>query len=92
MLERNHWSKIAGYISGDKPQERFGHSAVVKRNQMYVFGGWNGIETLNDVQVFNLDTHTWLTIQDVKGVIKGRYRHTAAGNETSMFIFGGIDQ
>lgn len=62
LLERNQWSKIQGYQQGDKPQERFGHTAVVRKNLMYVFGGWNGSETLSDVQVLNMDSLTWITI------------------------------
>ena len=28
----------------------------------------------------------------MKGTVKGRYRHSACANQSSMFIFGGIDQ
>ena len=28
----------------------------------------------------------------MKGNVKGRYRHSACATQTSMFIFGGIDQ
>ena len=58
---------------------------------MYVFGGWNGSETLSDVQQFNLETHEWKTLENVNGSVKGRYRHTAATNDYAMYIFGGID-
>lgn len=59
---------------------------------MYVFGGWDGNVTLSGLDMFDLETYQWFTIANVKGQIKGRYRHSAAVSETSMFIFGGIDQ
>lgn len=31
------------------PLNRFGHTAVVYDNSMYIFGGWNGHDTLDDV-------------------------------------------
>ena len=34
---------------------RFGHTAVIHKNLMYVFGGWNGNETLSDISTFNFD-------------------------------------
>jgi hypothetical protein len=58
---------------------------------MYVFGGWDGNITLNDLNIFDLETQVWMTLTGVKGAIKGRYRHSATATETSMFIFGGID-
>ena len=75
-----------------EPKLRFGHSSIVHTNLMYVFGGWDGNVTLNDLNVFNLDTCQWFQLTSVKGQIKGRYRHSATKTETSMFIFGGIDQ
>lgn len=58
---------------------------------MYVFGGWDGNVTLNDLNVFNLETNLWYQLNSVKGQIKGRYRHSATITDSSMFIFGGID-
>ena len=58
---------------------------------MYVFGGWDGNITLNDLNVFDMDTHVWMQLINVNGQIKGRYRHAATATEKSMFIFGGID-
>jgi len=33
---------------GDIPSPRYGHTAVVYKEMMYVFGGWDGTRTLND--------------------------------------------
>jgi hypothetical protein len=36
------------------PKSRFGHTAVVNNKSMYVFGGWDGNDTLNDISVYNV--------------------------------------
>jgi hypothetical protein len=46
---------------------RFGHTAVVNKNLMYVFGGWDGNITLNDLMAFDLDLLVWLTPANIKG-------------------------
>ena len=59
---------------------------------MYVFGGWDGSETLNNILHYNIIENHWKIILDAKGSIKGRYRHTAVSNHKAMYVFGGIDQ
>ena len=59
---------------------------------MFIFGGWDGQETLNDILEYQITTNSWKIIEGTKGSIKGRYRHTAVANDHAMFIFGGIDQ
>ena len=75
-----------------EPNIRFGHTAIVHKSLMYVFGGWDGTETLNHLNAFDLEKNVWLEFQGMKGSIKGRYRHSACATQTSMYIFGGIDQ
>ena len=42
-----------------EPKLRFGHTSVVNKHYMYVFGGWDGNVTLNDLNVFDLESHNW---------------------------------
>jgi N-acetylneuraminic acid mutarotase len=69
---------------------RFGHTAVVNQNKIYVFGGWDGNQTLSDILEYNIFSNIWRVLE-TKGSIKGRYRHTAASNDKAMYVFGGID-
>ena len=41
------WTKIEA--QGTLPLNRFGHSAVVCKDSMFVIGGWNGHDTMDDV-------------------------------------------
>ena len=59
------------------PKIRFGHTAVINQNHMYIFGGWDGQVTLNDLSVFDLIACIWLRPKRIQGIIEGRYRHTA---------------
>jgi hypothetical protein len=58
---------------------------------VYVFGGWDGNITLSDLNVYDIENNLWFSLENVKGSIKGRYRHSSAATNTSMFVFGGID-
>jgi N-acetylneuraminic acid mutarotase len=41
------WKQLEG--EGVAPLNRFGHTAVVLENSMYIFGGWNGHYTMDDL-------------------------------------------
>jgi len=41
-------------------------------DSMFVFGGWDGIATLNDLYEYNLNTGIWQEVI-TSGEIKGRY-------------------
>ena len=43
-----------------EPNIRFGHTAIVHKSLMYVFGGWDGTETLNHLNGFDLEKKVWL--------------------------------
>ena len=58
---------------------------------MYIFGGWDGQVTLDDLCVFDFNQLTWLKPKSIKGNIEGRYRHTACSTQNAMYVFGGIN-
>lgn len=58
---------------------------------MYIFGGWDGEVTLTDINLFDFTNKVWYLLTNVKGQIKGRYRHSASSTSNAMYIFGGID-
>mmetsp|Transcript_38339 Transcript_38339/g.58428 ORF Transcript_38339/g.58428 Transcript_38339/m.58428 type:complete len:86 (+) Transcript_38339:1053-1310(+) len=43
-----------------EPSIRFGHTAIVHKSLMYVFGGWDGTETLDYLNAFDLQKNVWL--------------------------------
>ena len=60
-----------------EPKIRFGHTAVINQHYMYIFGGWDGQMTLNDLSIFDLNLRVWLQPAQLQGCIEGRYRHTS---------------
>jgi len=73
------------------PQPRSAHSAVVYKNEMYIFGGWNGHESLNDFYSLNMDTMQWRQIQSA-GCPSKRRMHSAVVYQDRMYLFGGYDE
>ena len=69
---------------------RFGHTAVVIKDLIYFFGGWNGTTTLNDMFTYDTSAHIWSSVP-YHGLIDGRYRHCAVNIGDKVYIFGGIN-
>ena len=61
---------------------------------MYVFGGWNGIYTLDDFFEYNILCNQWKSLHVCGTKPPSRYRHTAvvSPNGGRMFVFGGVDK
>lgn len=88
IVDCNSWTELK--FENIKP--RFGHTSVVRKDFMYIFGGYDGEETLNEILIIDLLNKTVKQTESAKGYIKGRYRHSASCNDYAMYIFGGIDQ
>lgn len=59
---------------------------------MFVIGGWNGHETMDDIYQYSFPSQLWFEIRRLKGVRpKPRYRHSAVAMKNTIFIFGGVD-
>ena len=57
---------------------------------MYVFGGGDGKNWLNDLVIFDLNTYEWIGPIDTKGTPpSGRLQHAAIVHDKRLFIFGG---
>jgi len=83
-------------ILGDKPDPRYGHSAVRGGMGMMVFGGKNNGEFFNDCWELDLQENKWTEIPVTGNKPPARWQHTAVwkwgeqGGE--MIIFGGEDE
>ena len=70
------WKHIEA--EGTVPLNRFGHAAVVCKNSMFVIGGWNGHDTMDDVFQYSFLSNLWFEVRRIKGVRpRPRYRHSA---------------
>jgi N-acetylneuraminic acid mutarotase len=77
-------------VSGTIPSERYGHSAVVIENKMYVFGGCDSLGRFNnDLFVYNFDKKRWKQLTPSGTLPKARHFHTAVVHDGCIWVFGG---
>lgn len=94
--ETSTWTKIA--TKGADPLGRHSHSACVRGDSVYVFGGVGERkrQLLGDINIFHTPTSRWITATIAPGSphLDARYGHTACFYGREMLIFGGclLDQ
>ena len=83
-------------VAGTPPPPRYGHSAVVEGDSMYVFGGERSSYSFNDVWAFNFVTGSWSFVATKGAPPSPRFDHsavtTALDGHPRMIILGGRDQ
>jgi hypothetical protein len=92
-LDATTYVWMAVVTNGEAPQQRANHSSAVLewngRTELFVFGGWNGSERLNDVHILDTETSTWSSPR-----ISGSRPHPRAGMSLTalrgrLYLFGG---
>jgi len=59
---------------------------------MYIFGGWDGLNCLNDMYQYSFPTNIWYEVRRQSGMRPcPRYRHDAVVYNNSLLVFGGVD-
>jgi len=88
-LETNTWGRVLT-AQGNAPTPRHSHAAVVYRDSMYVFGGYDGSYRC-DFHEFNFLTRQWTIMPSGGDVPRPRYRGTCVVHEDRMILHGGHD-
>ncbi|KAH8550505.1 hypothetical protein BGW37DRAFT_66887 [Umbelopsis sp. PMI_123] len=83
------WSTVQ--TKGTPPKKRYGHTAVLWRHHIIIFGGCKETQDYcNDVHVFDVQKNTWIS-PDIRGDLPAaRYLHSAAVYDNKMFVYGGF--
>ena len=84
------WSQIVP-ISSTKPCGRMGHSSSVYRHSMFVFGGFNHPDTLQDLWEYNFALSRWEEHISAGSPPQDRYRHSSVVLDDRLVIFGGLN-
>lgn len=86
------FDNIAPQLFHPPPSPRHSHAAVVYKNFMYIFGGYDG-SYRSDFHEFDLDQLIWRPVVSVGGgrSPRARYRSTACVQRDMMILFGGHD-
>ena len=88
-VDTYRWRRVE--TNGEIPQQRANHSSAFleETGELFVFGGWNGRERLNDIHILDTETSTW-TRPDVGGVLPHpRAGMTLTALRGRLFLFGG---
>ena len=95
-IDYNSWQEVLtnendGREPNLPPSPRHSHSAVVFKDCLYIFGGYDG-SYKNDFHKFNFVKNTWEVIKDQSGQVPTpRYRTSTTSLGESMYVFGGHD-
>ena len=71
------------------PSSRWGHTACVHEEQVYILGGRNESD-LSDLYSFNIEEKKFTKINVIKSP-PARRRHSAVFIASSLLMFGGFD-
>mmetsp|Transcript_38479 Transcript_38479/g.56458 ORF Transcript_38479/g.56458 Transcript_38479/m.56458 type:complete len:470 (+) Transcript_38479:1201-2610(+) len=77
--------------TGASPQQRANHSSAVldELEELFIFGGWNGKERLNDIHILHTGTGAW-TCPRIGGVLPHpRAGMTLTALRGRLYLFGG---
>ncbi|RNA42331.1 leucine-zipper-like transcriptional regulator 1 [Brachionus plicatilis] len=83
----NSWVKMSECDEFIGPK-RSKHTMVAYGNSLYVFGGDNGKQMLNDLITYDCNNNSWGRALNGSPPTP-RYHHTAVVYNNSMFVFGG---
>lgn len=88
---RNRWHLVP--VTGDIPEERYGHTMTMRYPDVYIVGGTSGY--IYNAEVYHLDLRqpvgSWSKLSsdtDPKQPV-GRYRHETAFKGNTLYVFGG---
>jgi len=90
------WSASKCAVCLPEGSERYGHTALVNGDIMYMFGGMGGgFEAFSDVWAYDIPTQRWSSVTSgvpVPVYNGGLYEHAASIVRGNMMFFGGQGQ
>lgn len=87
------WSEVEYDTKGVAPVPRAGHSAVVHRDGMFVFGGKDDEnEKLKDLWRLDLEHNSWTRLDSPDSAVAPRSGHSCCVYGDHLLIFGGIQE
>ena len=91
QVETLKWKKIS--LANNNQINRYGHSAVLYQNKLYLFGGFSKLNKLNiknDFIIFNLFDNTFTTQKIIGKEPACTKNHISLLVGSQIFIYGGI--
>ncbi|XP_071445970.1 uncharacterized protein [Hetaerina americana] len=93
QIKANSWRKIRSQKGVSVPRGRRGHTALVHRGAMLLYGGYQDLRgSCSELWVFDFETESW-HLQGGGGSgdrPPARHKHSAILHEECMWIYGGM--
>lgn len=84
----NQWTVVKS--KGNPPRQRSLHVGIVLNDGLYVFGGYDGSNRVNDFHKFDFKYGVWSQILSSNNP-SARDRHITVSHRDCIYIFGGYD-
>mmetsp|Transcript_31762 Transcript_31762/g.90585 ORF Transcript_31762/g.90585 Transcript_31762/m.90585 type:complete len:512 (-) Transcript_31762:53-1588(-) len=88
-LAINQWSLVK--YMGLPPRQRSLHAGIVVGQCLYIFGGYDGSNRVNDFYKFSFKTSKWSQITVSGALPSARDRHVVVSHSDKIYIFAGYD-
>ncbi|KAI5745257.1 hypothetical protein M8J76_009536 [Diaphorina citri] len=89
--ENNQWRKFCSQRGANVPRGRRGHSALLYRGAMLIYGGYRDLKgSSNELWAFHFDTESWHLLSCGKNCPPARHKHSAITHGDAMWIYGGM--
>lgn len=85
------WSRIEIQAGGPWPSIRSCPSWTQMDKNVYIFGGYDGVQRMNDFYALHMDTFTWTKMRTAGAIPSPRYFHASVIHANCMYTFGGYN-
>ncbi|CAH0753643.1 unnamed protein product [Bemisia tabaci] len=90
-VKSNTWRKIKVQKGTNVPKGRRGHSALVHRGSMLLYGGYRDLRgSSSELWAFHFETESWHLLAMNKDGPPARHKHSAVIHDEAMWIYGGM--
>ncbi|KAK9890770.1 hypothetical protein WA026_012115 [Henosepilachna vigintioctopunctata] len=96
-IKANTWKKIRSRKGVASPKGRRGHTALVYKGSMFIYGGYQDLRgSCSELWAFHFDTESWHLISSCPKGGNGdaypapRHKHSAIFHDDSLWIYGGM--
>ncbi|XP_066995627.2 RING finger protein B-like [Anabrus simplex] len=100
QVKNNLWRKVRAQKGVAVPRGRRGHTALVHRGAMLVYGGYQDLRgSSNELWAFHFDTESWHLLSSGSNssgrsvsvdLPPARHKHSAILHDDAMWVYGGM--
>ncbi|XP_043270691.1 uncharacterized protein [Venturia canescens] len=90
-VKTNSWRKIRAQRGCAVPRGRRGHTSLVHRGQMLIYGGYQDLRGSSpELWAFHFETESWHLLSSSECGPAARHKHSAVLHCDAMYVYGGM--